>query len=464
MTIRGIKKSITLAFVLILIVNIHANTIIKGPYLSNVTTSSIRITWETTDNSPTHVDYADERHYGSAETFDEHSNIDESVTHHTIQLTSLSENVLYYYQVTSGDASSDVYHFYTAVNTSTPFSFIAFGDTRSDSATHQSIVDAMISYEPRFVLNSGDLVADGFLASDFQTFFNINKELMANIPYYPAIGNHEIPATFFHEYFELPNNEKWYSFRYGNCKFIVLDSSIPYLVPFSEQPTFLENELIEGSSWADFIFVMFHHPPYSSGNHGSELTLRYTICPIIEEHGVFMVFNGHDHAYEHGLADGVHYIVTGGGGAGLYSVGYSDWTVYSERTYHFCYITVDGTCLNFKAIRLDGTVMDSLSTCPLKVEEEILPVYSEIKAYPNPFNKKVTVSYTLKENSAVDVAISNILGEKVAVLNHGWQKAGNYEVSWNGHDDHGTGCPAGIYFAEFKTGNINKMLRLVLLK
>ena len=59
------------------------------------------------------------------------------------------------------------------------------------------------------------------------------------------------------------------------------------------------------------------------------------------------------------VVNGITYVVTGGGGAPLYDVGNSPWTVYSEKTYHYCLLTTNSSLLTFEAIKPDGTVFDS---------------------------------------------------------------------------------------------------------
>lgn len=95
---------------------------------------------------------------------------------------------------------------------SNPFNFVAFGDTRTDSAAHQMVVNAIIDHHPDFALNVGDLVGNGTYITMWNTFFNIEKDLMKNTPYMPIVGNHEHPednACKFYYLFALPNNEKW---------------------------------------------------------------------------------------------------------------------------------------------------------------------------------------------------------------------------------------------------------------
>ena len=76
---------------------------------------------------------------------------------------------------------------------------------------------------------------------------------------------------------------------------------------------------------------------------------------------VDIVFNGHDHFYERAQVDNITYVVTGGGGAPLYDVGSSWWTVYAEKTYHYCLITANQSVLTFDVIKPDGAIFDSFS-------------------------------------------------------------------------------------------------------
>jgi hypothetical protein len=61
----------------------------------------------------------------------------------------------------------------------------------------------------------------------------------------------------------------------------------------------------------------FHHPAYSSGNHGSTTYMRWNF----QNYGIHAVLNGHDHTYERLTKDGVMYFVNGLGGRSIYSFG-----------------------------------------------------------------------------------------------------------------------------------------------
>jgi hypothetical protein len=79
--------------------------------------------------------------------------------------------------------------------------------------------------------------------------------------------------------------------------------------------------------------------------------------------------------------------------------------------------------------------------------------------YPNPFNPSTTIKYDLPEGSEVQLIVYNALGEKAAELVNTFQKAGRYEVEWNG-----SGFTSGIYFCSIKAGNFSKIQKLVLMK
>ena len=186
-------------------------------------------------------------------------------------------------------------------------------------------------------------------------FFRISK-FIHNSTLYPSLGNHEYYGEPYFKYFLLLNRNPWYSFDNGPVHIICLDSNIKNSLRFS-QIFWLINDLKDNEK--PFTIVFFHHPPYSSGNHGSTIYLRFIWGPIFEHFNVDIVFNGHDHCYERGKVKNVNYIVTGGGGAPLYDIGNKWWTIHSEKSYHFCLLTCDNNKLLCESIKPDGTVFDS---------------------------------------------------------------------------------------------------------
>jgi hypothetical protein len=109
-----------------------------------------------------------------------------------------------------------------------------------------------------------------------------------------------------------------YSFDYGNAHFVFLDAN-PHLFdnllpgdatyqsapafPFTPYPSTLRNWLIHDldSSKQTWKVVVFHQPSFSSGNATLRNDQMRTIAKFLEDHGVNMVFNGHEHNYQRTL-------------------------------------------------------------------------------------------------------------------------------------------------------------------
>jgi len=66
--------------------------------------------------------------------------------------------------------------------------------------------------------------------------------------------------------------------------------------------------------------------------------------------------------------------------------------------------------------------------------------------YPNPFNPTTAISYRLSEVSQVELAIYNILGEKIATLVSKRQPKGTYRVKWDA-----SGFASGVYYYQLST-------------
>ena len=78
-----------------------------------------------------------------------------------------------------------------------------------------------------------------------------------------------------------------------------------------EQFVWLERAL--AASKADWKIVVGHHPVFSGGMHGASWGLIRYLKPMLEEHGVRVYLNGHDHDLQHIAVDGVHYLTCGAG-------------------------------------------------------------------------------------------------------------------------------------------------------
>jgi len=110
------------------------------------------------------------------------------------------------------------------------------------------------------------------------------------------------------------DHESNYSFDYGSAHFVFLDAN-PHLfdavldgpaitaapqLTFPPYPSVLRDWLIHDldSSSQPWKFVVFHQPAFSSGNATVRNNQMRAVAKFLEDHGVNMVFNGHEHNYQ----------------------------------------------------------------------------------------------------------------------------------------------------------------------
>lgn len=155
--------------------------------------------------------------------------------------------------------------------------------------------------------------------------------------------------------------ERFYTWTAGPAQFFMLDSN---RVLDPSQSEWLEGEL-QGSQ-APVKIAVFHHPPLTAGLHPPDEQVLAGWVPMFERHGVSLVLNGHSHAYEHSERAGVHYVVTGGGGAPTFPCVRDEiWLQTCLAVHHFLMVEVDDGAVSVQAIDSSGREVDRF-TIPLE--------------------------------------------------------------------------------------------------
>jgi PKD repeat protein len=83
-------------------------------------------------------------------------------------------------------------------------------------------------------------------------------------------------------------------------------------------------------------------------------------------------------------------------------------------------------------------------------------------AAPNPFRDRSTIGFDLPAAAAVDLAIFDVSGRRIAGLASGVWQAGSHRVQWDGRDDRGRVQAPGVFFARLSIGR-QVMVRKVVL-
>ena len=344
--------------------------LVKGPYLMDVRTDSIAVLFELSARVPAVVVVRD------ATGTETRVAADAAVSHEVV-LRGLSPATRYTYEVVvegmpQGARSSGRGRFTTAPlpGATTSTRFLVYGDARNDAAAHLRVVRGMREEAADFVLQTGDMVADGTDLADWQELFDATRLLYADLPVFPTLGNHEActsgKGVAFYRHFVRtptgPGSEAFYVFDYGPVRMLVLDSN-QSLERGSPQRAWLESEALRAqeTSAPPHLFAAIHHGPFSSGGHGPNLNIAGTdVEQLLRRAGVELIFEGHDHTFERGDSAGLKYVISGGAGAPLYVTNHElPYQLAFEPSYHFTRVVVDGERVSITAIRKDGSVLDA---------------------------------------------------------------------------------------------------------
>jgi hypothetical protein len=84
--------------------------------------------------------------------------------------------------------------------------------------------------------------------------------------------------------------------------------------------------------------------------------------------------------------------------------------------------------------------------------------------YPNPFNPTTVIGYQLPLFSRVRLTIYNVLGEKIKILQNGFQQAGKYSVFWDATDDKNLPVSSGMYIYRLETNEKTLQKKMLLIK
>jgi hypothetical protein len=146
------------------------------------------------------------------------------------------------------------------------------------------------------------------------------------------------------------------------------------------------------------------------------------------------------------------------------SLGNSLWGISGEdSTYAHYIIQTSDSGYVFVGYSSDSISLTKISPeRPTSIHNEVEPLPKKLdlcQNYPNPFNASTLLSYRLDKAGSVNLAIYNLMGQRVAILADGLQGAGEHQITWNSADN-----SSGIYFARLVVAKNTKCIKLVVIK
>ncbi len=87
-----------------------------------------------------------------------------------------------------------------------------------------------------------------------------------------------------------------------------------------------------------------------------------------------------------------------------------------------------------------------------------------LASYPNPFNPRTTIGFTLPAAGTVRLQIVDVAGRAIRGLVAELLPAGRHEVDWNGQDDQGRLVAAGVYLIVLQTSRETRTGKVAVLK
>ncbi len=263
----------------------------------------------------------------------------------------------YTYEITIGATKVGQGQVRTWAAKADKLAFFVIGDYGTGSRVQYDVAQAMwqefqrrmtTDYPVRFMLSTGDniygnvssfLLGVGHTGKDDSDwapkFFEPYEPLLARIPFFGSLGNHDGNETESHrdlpaylDNFPFPGDKpgRYYDFTYGGlAEFFGLDST-RNTTSGSPRPAYMETG--EEFRWMQqefakpkplWVIPFYHHPAFNAGPlHAPSIRDLQHWVDLFHANGVKVVFNGHEHNFQmseaNELSEGIRFITSGAGG------------------------------------------------------------------------------------------------------------------------------------------------------
>jgi acid phosphatase type 7 len=308
-----------IGLLLLLTIQISAQ-VTRQPYLQDLTSTSVVIRWQTGVLTPGKV------FYGPSVTSLSKYKIEpkNGGIYHEVRVDSLMPDTRYYYSVSGASKGSEDQYFMTSPvpGTAKPTRIWVISDFgQTSSSQNENRMETVTqwktfnnnNYHADFILSLGDQTQDDAIYQLQHNFFNQVEKVVKMSPLFTTIGNHDYHDSIYNyqRTFTLPvqgeaggvpsGTKQYYSFDYANIHVVVLCTEIEDDAGYKIQTEWLKKDLENNRQ--EWLIACLHRPFHSGGHHKSDtdesmIKNRKNWLTLLEDHGVDLVLQGHNHVYE----------------------------------------------------------------------------------------------------------------------------------------------------------------------
>jgi tartrate-resistant acid phosphatase type 5 len=273
----------------------------------------------------------------------------------------------------------------------TDLRFFVIGDWGREGAHGQAeLAKVMGQYaelvKPQFIISTGDNFYPSGVNSTrdmhwTRSFTDVYTHRDLHVDWYPVLGNHDIQGSVKAQFdygrvnpvwkFPAAYYRKSFATATDSVLFVFIDTN-PFDLPYYDSPTYGKyvsaQDTTAQKKWLDSVLahsdhrwkiVVGHHPMYTAGARAAnENTVRRSLEPILEKHGVDAYLAGHEHDIQHHKPEGrgVAHFVSGAGSA-LRGIRVHDMAEFAQSVNAFLVVTVKEDKAIFEFVTTEGKVV-----------------------------------------------------------------------------------------------------------
>jgi tartrate-resistant acid phosphatase type 5 len=255
-----------------------------------------------------------------------------------------------------------------------PIRVLAFGDFGTGSPAQSHLAQTMLAYGKQHPLDFGITLGDNFyprgVASPDDPHWARDWEKPygpLGLHFYPVLGNHDYlqPDSPAAEILYTQRSNSWrmpasfYTYTAGPVQFFAIDTEeLSDTFLYQRQLAWLDAEIAKSKArWK----VVYGHYQIFSATRGDEQNLISRLMPVLRNR-VDLYLCGHDHNLQQlKTEDGVHFLVSGGGGAELYDFTQKNYarSVFKAKQNGFTILEADQKSLTLQMVNSEGQTIST---------------------------------------------------------------------------------------------------------